>query len=118
MLNKELRWMAVLSAFVAMLAAGEAQAQIRMLGFDDNSCQAWVRSKEDPERRREYVSWARGFLSGHNYANQKQAVSEVSRGTVEQAIERFCRDKPKADFTEAAYRMSDDYSGRSAPITK
>lgn len=118
MSNNRLQRIAASLFFLAILATGEAAAQIKMLGFDDNSCQAWVRSKEEPERRREYVSWARGFLSGHNYANQKQAVSEVSRGTVEQYIERFCRDKPKADFTEAAYRMSDDYSGRSTPISR
>ena len=98
--------------------SGAAAAQARMLGFDDNSCQAWTGSKEDPEQRREYVSWARGFLSGHNYANQKQQVSDISRSTVEMFIERFCRDKPAAQFTEAVYRMSDQYSGRGAPITK
>ena len=99
-------------------ASGVAAAQSRMLGFDDNSCQAWVGSKDDADQRREYVSWARGFLSGHNYANQKQQVSEVSRSTVEMYIERFCRDKPTAAFTEAVYRMSDQYSGRSAPISR
>ena len=60
----------------------------------------------------------RGFLSGHNYANQRQQVSDVSRSTVEMYVERFCRDKPTAPFTEAVYRMSDQYSGRSAPITR
>ncbi len=102
----------------ACAASGQAAAQVRMLGFDDNSCQAWTKSKEDPDVRREYVSWARGFLSGHNYASQKQQVSDVSRSTVELYIERFCRDKPTAPFTEAVYRMSDQYSGRSTPITK
>ncbi len=98
--------------------AALAQGQPRMLGFDDNSCQAWVKSKEEPDVRREYVSWARGFLSGHNYANQRQQVSEVSRSTVEMFIERFCREKPAAQFTEAVYRMSDQYAGRSGPISR
>ncbi|MDR3221102.1 MAG: hypothetical protein LBU46_03705 [Candidatus Accumulibacter sp.] len=97
---------------------GIAAAPPRMLGFDDNSCQSWVESKDDPERRGEYLSWARGFLSGHNYANQKQQVSDISRSTVEMFVERFCRDKPAAQFTEAIYRMSDQYSGRGTPITK
>jgi hypothetical protein len=100
------------------VASGVAAAQARMLGFDDNSCQAWIGSKDDSERREEYISWARGFLSGHNYANQKQPVSDVSRGTVEKFIERFCRDNPSAQFTEAIYRMSDQYSGRGKPITR
>jgi hypothetical protein len=96
--HKGLRWRGLLFATLAMMAAGGALAQTKQLGFDDNSCQAWVRSKESPEQRREYVSWV--------------------RGTVEQFLERFCRDTPKADFTEAAYRMSDNYSGRSAPISR
>jgi len=110
-----LRWVAV-----AMIVAlpGAVSAQVKLLGFDDNSCQAWVKSKDEADVRREYVSWARGFLSGHNYANQKQQVSDVSRSTIEMFIERYCRDKPGAPFTEAVYRMSDQYSGRSAPIVK
>jgi len=97
---------------------GLAATPPRVLGFDDNSCQAWVESKDDPEQRGAYISWARGFLSGHNYANQKQQVSDISRSTVEMFIERFCRDKPAAQFTEAITRMSDQYSGRGTPITK
>ena len=93
-------------------------ATTKMLGFEDNSCVAWQESKDDMEQREAYVAWARGFLSGHNYANPKQQVSEVSRSTVEQYIERFCREKPKGQFTDAAYRMSDQYSGRGAPIGK
>jgi hypothetical protein len=99
-------------------ASGVAAAQTRMLGFDDNSCQAWIGSKDDAEKRSEYISWVRGFLSGHNYANQKQQVSDISRGTQEMFIERFCRDNPNGQFTDAAYRMSDQYSGRGKAITK
>lgn len=114
------RFPAGVSALLLMLLIGSAEAAIttRVLSFDDASCQAWSRSREVPEQRREYVSWVRGFLSGHNYANPKQAVSDVSRGTIEQYVERFCRDQPKAEFIEAAFRMSDDYSGRGAPIGK
>ncbi|MDR2113445.1 MAG: hypothetical protein LBQ62_10165 [Candidatus Accumulibacter sp.] len=111
--------MAFLFLQLALGAAdGLAAAPPRVLGFDDNSCRAWSGSKDDPEQRGAYISWARGFLSGHNYANQKQQVSDISRGTVEMFIERFCRDKPAAQFTEAVYRMSDQYSGRGAPISK
>jgi hypothetical protein len=104
--------------FLCLALCAQAATLPRMLGFDDNSCQAWVGSKDDSERRGEYLAWARGFLSGHNYANQKQQVSDISRGTVEMFIERFCRDKPAAQFTEAVYRMSDQYSGRGTAINK
>lgn len=102
----------------ALASTGSAAAPLKVLGFDDNSCQTWSASKEDPGLRREYVAWARGFLSGHNYASQARQVTDVSNATVEMYIERFCREKPKAQFIDAPYRMSDEYSGRGAPITK
>lgn len=107
-------------AMLAMgaIASSATAAPLKVLGFEDDSCASWVQSKDEPERRQEFVSWARGFLSGHNYANQRQQVSEVSNATVERYIEQFCRQKPQSPFTEAVYRMSDQYSGRNAPITK
>lgn len=106
--------------FLAVVAVnGSAMAApLKILGFEDDSCASWVQSKDDQDQRREFISWARGFLSGHNYANQRQQVSDVSNSTVELYIERFCRQNPKARFIEAVYRMSDQYSGRNAPITK
>ena len=108
----------VLLACAVLLAGPATASRLKVLGFDDNSCAAWQAAAADPDQRAAQVAWARGFLSGHNYANQKQQVSDVSRSTVEMFIERFCRDKPAAQFTEAVYRMSDQYSGRGAPITK
>lgn len=107
----------VLLISIAMGGTATA-APLNVLGFEDDSCAAWGRSKDEPEQRQAFIAWARGFLSGHNYANQRQQVSEVSNSTVELYIERFCRQKPQSPFTEAVYRMSDQYSGRNAPITK
>ncbi len=103
---------------LALYSMGGSAATTKMLGFEDNSCAAWQASKDDMDQREPYVAWARGILSGQKYANPKQQVSEVSRSTVEQYVERFCREKPKGQFTDAAYRMSDQYSGRGAPIGK
>lgn len=110
--------LSIATLLLAALSAGSDAAPLKVLGFDDSSCHAWIKSKDDPEQRREFVAWARGFLSGHNYANQGRQVTDVSSGTVEQYIDRFCREKPAAQFIEAPYRMSDEYSGRGAPITK
>jgi hypothetical protein len=91
---------------------------LKVLAFDDNSCEAWMASASDPDLRRAYVSWALGFLSGYNYANQKQQVTDVSSATVDGYVEHYCKSKSKALFTDAVYRMSDEYSGRAAPILK
>ncbi|MEI2740175.1 MAG: hypothetical protein V9F01_15480 [Chitinophagaceae bacterium] len=46
-----------------------AAVPLKIVGFDDMSCRAWSASKADAEQRALYVSWVRGVLTGHNYAN-------------------------------------------------
>ena len=102
----------------ALLAAHADAAPIKLLGLDDMSCQAWIASKGEPEERLKYIAWARGFLSGHNYATQRQQVTDVSSGTIEGYVTRFCQEHAKSSFTDAVFRMSDDFSGRGAPLLK
>ncbi|SBT07705.1 conserved exported hypothetical protein [Candidatus Accumulibacter aalborgensis] len=96
----------------------DAAVPIKMVGFEDMSCRAWSASKNDAEQRALYVAWVRGVLSGHNYANQSQQVSAISNGTVEQYVHRYCTEKPLGQFSEAAFRLSDQFSGRNSAITK
>ena len=65
-----------------MLASAQA-APVKMLGFDDMSCAAWNASKGDDEQRAVYLTWMRGVLTGHNYAQPSQQVSSISSGTIE-----------------------------------
>lgn len=105
--------------FASLIATGTAlAAPVKIVGFDDMSCRAWVKSKDDGEQRSIYLAWLRGVLSGHNYANQSQQVSSMSSATVENFVDRYCVEKPLGDFSDAALRMSDKFSGRNAPISK
>ncbi|HET7776188.1 MAG TPA: hypothetical protein VFK74_07470 [Azospira sp.] len=97
-------------------AAGAAP--LKVLGFDDMSCQAWIQSRDDGEQRALYIAWMRGVLSGHNYARPAQQVSAISSGTIDNFVNRYCSEKPKGDFGEAILRLSDQFSGRNSPITK
>ncbi|MFZ4536243.1 hypothetical protein [Propionivibrio sp.] len=115
------RRMPLLSRFflvAILIATGTVAAPVKTVGFDDMSCRAWVKSKDDAEQRRIYLAWIRGVLSGHNYANQSQQVSAVSSGTVENFVDRYCVEKPLGDFSDAALRMSDKFSGRNEAIIK
>ena len=110
--------------FACLLLAGAfipilhiSAASLRVLGLDDMSCAAWKR-RSDPELREPYIQWVRGFLSGHNYANQSKQVAEVSSATVAMFVDRFCAEHDSATVTDAAMRMSDQYSGRNSPITR
>lgn len=110
------KWM--LATLIALLWANAEAAPPKLLGLDDMSCTAWANTKANQDERQPYLAWARGFLSGHNYANQRQQVTDVSNGTIELYAERFCRANPKASFADALYRMSDEYSGRGTPLSK
>ena len=102
----------------ALLAAPVAAAPVKVLGFEDMSCRAWISSKDDADQRKLYIAWVRGVLSGHNYARQSQQVSEVSSGTIENFVSRYCTEKPLGEFSDAALRMSDRFSGRNEIISK
>ena len=104
--------------FAALIATGAIAAPVKTVGFDDMSCRAWVKSKDDGELRKTYLAWIRGVLTGHNYANQGQQVSSISSGTVENFVDRYCVEKPLGEFSDAALRMSDKFSGRNEPISK
>ena len=102
----------------ALSGSTASAAEIKVLGFDDMSCTAWNKSKDDPELRKSYVAWVRGVLTGHNYALQSQQVSTLSSGTVELNVNRYCSKNPTGLFSDAAFRMSDEFSGRNQAIRK
>lgn len=103
---------------LSVVSAALAAPPVKMLGFDDMSCQAWKQSLQDPEQRAQYVVWMRGLLTGHNYARPGQQVSAISSGTIEQFVTRYCNEHSQEGFDDAIFRLSDQYSGRNAPVTK
>ena len=101
------------------LGSGLAQAApLNILGVEDLSCVAWVKSKESPDQRALYVVWMRGVLTGHNYAMQSQQVSSISSGTIESYVNGYCARSPNGLFSDAVFRLSDEFSGRNQPIRK
>jgi len=42
----------------------------------------------------------------------------MSSGTIEKHVTRYCNDNPRSDLSDAAFRLSDKFSGRNAAITK
>lgn len=108
----------LLLAIMTTHRAAAAEIPVKILGPDDVSCQAWTNSKDDADERAIYVAWARGVLTGHNYVNRRQQVSTMSSGTIEKHITRYCNYNPRGDFSDAAFRLSDQFSGRNEAITK
>ena len=117
-MSRRVPLLSLLSLFATLIATGAAAAPVKNVGFDDMSCRAWVNSKDDAEQRKVYLAWIRGVLTGHNYARQSQQVSAISSGTVENYVDRYCVEKPLGEFSDAALRMSDKFSGRNEAITR
>jgi hypothetical protein len=106
-------------ALAIALGSGLAQAApLNILGVEDLSCVAWVKSKESPDQRALYMAWMRGVLTGHNYALQNQQVSSISSGTIESYVNGYCAKNPNGLVSDAVFRLSDDFSGRNQPIRK
>lgn len=117
-MSKRLAALALLILSAMLASNAIAAVPLKTLGFDDMSCAAWVESHQDAEQRAQFIAWIRGFLTGHNYANRKQQVSEISSGTVENFVDRYCVQSPKGQFNDAAMQLSDRFSGRNEAITK
>ncbi len=111
--------MPLLSLLVtALFCSSVLAAPVKIVGFDDMSCSAWTAANDDTDQRKQHVAWIRGLLTGHNYARQSQQVSAMSSGTIENFVDRYCRENPTGDFGDAAFRMSDRFSGRNESISK
>lgn len=108
----------ILAAGAALMITSASAASVNLLGFDDMSCAAWSKSKDDPDQRSAYVVWVRGFLTGHNYALPNQQVSSFSSGTLELKLNQYCSRNPTGQISDAAMRMSDELSGRNQPVKK
>ncbi len=117
-MSRRVPLLSLLSLFATLIATGAAAAPVKAVGFDDMTCRASVNSKDDAEQRKVYLAWIRGVLTGHNYARQSQQVSAISSGTVENYVDRYCVEKPLGEFSDAALRMSDKFSGRNEAITR
>ena len=91
-----LRFVLISALLVVGSATAAATAPLKIVGFDDMSCRAWIKSKDDAEQRKEYLAWIRGVLTGHNYANPGQQVSAMSSGTVENFVDPIAAKSPPA----------------------
>lgn len=93
-------------------------APVNIVGFDDMSCRGWQKGRSDEALRHAYIAWVRGVVTGHNYARPEQQVSSISAGTVGNFVDRYCADNPQSDLGQAAFRLTDRFSGRNEPIDK
>ena len=105
--------------------AADAALPINIIFSADNaSCAAWSKSAGNKLIRAQYEFWARGFVSGHNYANPSHQikVGAVPGGDeLYQYFDQFCGDNPQQTFVGGAIQLVEQLRAppaKSAPAVK
>ncbi|MEO7727957.1 MAG: hypothetical protein ABIS45_11945 [Burkholderiales bacterium] len=123
--------MKVIPAIAAVLAAAPALAAdlppINIIFSADNAtCAAWTKSTGNKAVRQQYEIWARGFVSGHNYANASHQVKVgafPSGDDLYRYFDQYCRNSPQQSFVAATIQLVEDLAdsapaGKPAPARK
>ncbi|MBK8892346.1 MAG: hypothetical protein IPN75_19295 [Dechloromonas sp.] len=81
------------------------------------SCAAWV-AQDDPSRGSVVVQDPR-TPDRPQHGEQSQQLSSISSATIENFVNQsYFTQKLGGQFSDAAFRLSDQFSGRNQPIKK
>ena len=75
---------------------------------ENASCAAWTKSAGNRLVRAQYEFWARGFVSGHNYANPAHQVKVGAfpgGDELYQHFDQYCRDNPQQSFVAGVIQL-------------
>ena len=115
---KSIATIAALVLAAAPAAAAEPAPPINIVFSADNaSCAAWTKSAGNKLIRQQYEMWARGFVSGHNYANPAQQVKVGAFPSGEdfyQYFDQYCRGNPQHTFVAAAIQLVEQLAAPAA----
>ena len=85
---------------------------------ENASCAAWTKSANNRLVRAQYEFWARGFVSGHNYANparQVQVGTFPAGDELYQHFDQYCRDHPQQSFVGGVMQLVAQLRDTAAP---
>ena len=113
---------ALMAALLPAVAAAQGQ-QINIIFTSENaSCGAWLKSADNKLVRAQYEFWVRGFVSGHNFANQARQINlGVFPGgdALYQHLDQYCRDHPQNTFVDGTIQLvtalRDPVASKKAP---
>ena len=108
---------ATVLASAAVIAADPAPPINIIFSAENASCSAWAKAASNKLVRQQYEMWARGFVSGHNYANPAQQVKVGAFPGGEefnQYFDQYCRDNPQHTFVAAAIQLVEQLAAPAA----
>ena len=107
-MNSTCLWLSVLCLAAMSTARAQDVPDIAVFSFENTSCAAWKRSRDDEFLRAQYRAWFRGFVSGYNFgnaANQVQLSAMPDLAAVDVYVDKYCEDNPSLAFINAAVPM-------------
>ena len=113
-----MRAVVVLVALAAIGMQASPSPPMAIFSFQDTSCGAWVKSGTDESARAQYISWFRGFVSGHNFGNpgnQVQLERMPDPATLALYVDKYCRDNPLMPFVSASFDLVREIRERPEP---
>ncbi len=108
-------------ATLPSIAAQPAQPINIVFTAENASCAAWTGSAGNRLIRAQYEFWARGFVSGHNYANPARQVrvgAFPGGDELYQHFDRYCREHPQQSFVEGVMQLVVQLRESPAPPKK
>ena len=108
----------ILLAATPAIAAESAQQINIIFSAENAACAAWTKSAGNKAVRQQYEIWARGFASGHNYANPARQVRVGAFPSGEefyQYFDQYCRDHPQQSFVAGAIQLVEQMAEATMP---
>ena len=101
------------------ITAAQDVPDIAIFSFEDISCAAWTRSRDDEAVRTIYGTWFRGFVSGYNFGNSANQVPQDKMPDPPELfayIDKYCRDNPLLSFVAAAGPLVQEIRKHRVPL--
>jgi len=106
---KRLLITAVLAAALFPASALPQSQPINIIFTAENaSCDAWLKFANNALVRAHYEFWARGFASGHNFANPAHQVklgAFPESANLYHYVDRYCTDHPQKTFVDGIMQL-------------
>ncbi len=100
------------TAYLVLLLPATAMAQSQQINIiftaENASCSAWIKSADNRLIRAQYEFWARGFVSGHNFANPAHQIklgAFPASDALYRYLDQYCRDNPQNSFVDGMIQL-------------
>ena len=107
----------------APVLAADREPQINIIFSAENAtCLAWTKYAGNKGLRLQaYEVWARGFVSGFNYATPRRQVKVEAFPTgddFERYFDQYCRDHPQQSFVAGTIQLVEQLADAAAALPK